>query len=376
MRDKLEKLAPYLQALPGILQYQVFTKIVITLWLFLMGRVYRILLNSMGRVAVSTGDFTFLFGHWQGILILLVALVSLYGYVAIDLNAKVILSRDLLSGEKISAWSVLKRAFPTIGRFVCLAGFGVILYIALIAPVLGFGVSLTLTKGFYIPTFISSVIADTPLFLVAVSILMLVFLSVGVANLFILHGVVLDGLPVNEAGKQSRQLIRVNWKDYLKQNLLFLLVILALLAAAVLVLLVLPLALVQLLPLSAPVRRALTVFFLTSGVLLSALFQRYVPQTWMVRAFGGNEAWGVLMAATIGVPLYACGGGTIPLLQSWLAEGMSLGSAAAFMITGPATKITNLGALKICMGWRRFWLYLGFVMMFSLLSGLLINLVL
>ena len=112
------------------------------------------------------------------------------------------------------------------------------------------------------------------------------------------------------------------------------------------------------------------------GVLLSAMFQRYVPQAWMVRAFGGNEAWGVLMAATIGVPLYACGGGTIPLLQSWLAEGMSLGSAAAFMITGPATKITNLGALKICMGWRRFWLYLGYVMLFSLLSGLLINLVL
>ena len=121
--------------------------------------------------------------------------------------------------------------------------------------------------------------------------------------------------------------------------------------------------------------KATGLYFLL-GVLLSALFQRYVPQAWMVRAFGGNEAWGVLMAATIGVPLYACGGGTIPLLQSWLAEGMSLGSAAAFMITGPATKITNLGALKICMGWRRFWLYLGYVMLFSLLSGLLINLVL
>ena len=121
--------------------------------------------------------------------------------------------------------------------------------------------------------------------------------------------------------------------------------------------------------------KATGLYFLL-GVLLSALFQRYVPQAWMVRAFGGNEAWGVLMAATIGVPLYACGGGTIPLLQSWLAEGMSLGSAAAFMITGPATKITNLGALKICMGWRRFLLYLGYVMLFSLLSGLLINLVL
>ena len=118
--------------------------------------------------------------------------------------------------------------------------------------------------------------------------------------------------------------------------------------------------------------RATGVYFLL-GVLLSALFQRYVPQDLMVRMFGNNEAWGVLMAATIGVPLYACGGGTIPILKSWLAEGMSLGSAAAFMITGPATKITNLGALKICMGWRRFLLYIGYVILFSVVSGIIVN---
>ncbi len=109
------------------------------------------------------------------------------------------------------------------------------------------------------------------------------------------------------------------------------------------------------------------------GVALSAVFQRYVPQDLMVRVFGGNEAWGVLMAATIGVPLYACGGGTIPLIREWLAEGMSLGSAAAFMITGPATKITNLGALKIIFGIKRFILYLAFVMLFSLMTGLAVN---
>ena len=94
----------------------------------------------------------------------------------------------------------------------------------------------------------------------------------------------------------------------------------------------------------------------------------------MVNVFGGNEAWGILMAATIGVPLYACGGGTIPLLQEWLLSGMSMGSASAFMITGPATKITNLGALKIAMGWKRFLLYILFVMLFAFLSGLAVNL--
>ncbi len=110
------------------------------------------------------------------------------------------------------------------------------------------------------------------------------------------------------------------------------------------------------------------------GVLLSALFQRYVPADLMTALFGGNEAFGVLMAATVGVPLYVCGGGTIPLLQAWLQDGMSMGSAASFMITGPATKITNLGALKIVLGVRRFVLYLVFVMVFSLVCGLAVNL--
>ena len=115
--------------------------------------------------------------------------------------------------------------------------------------------------------------------------------------------------------------------------------------------------------------------YFLAGIALSALFQRYVPQDLMVRVFGGNEAWGVLMAATVGVPLYACGGGTIPLLREWLMSGMSIGSAASFMITGPATKITNLGALGIVMGVRRFLLYLGFVMCFATAAGIIVNLI-
>lgn len=112
------------------------------------------------------------------------------------------------------------------------------------------------------------------------------------------------------------------------------------------------------------------------GIVLSCLFQRYVPNDGFVKLFGtGNMGFGVLMAATIGVPLYACGGGTIPLLRYWLLSGMSMGSATAFMITGPATKITNLGALKTVLGIKRFLLYLLFVMLFSFISGMLVNII-
>jgi uncharacterized membrane protein YraQ (UPF0718 family) len=113
--------------------------------------------------------------------------------------------------------------------------------------------------------------------------------------------------------------------------------------------------------------------YFLAGTALSAAFMRYVPEEFVVAMFGGDKAFGVLMAATIGVPLYACGGGTIPLLQQWLATGMSMGSAASFMITGPATKITNLGAMKIVLGARRFAVYIAFSMAFALITGILID---
>jgi len=110
-------------------------------------------------------------------------------------------------------------------------------------------------------------------------------------------------------------------------------------------------------------------------IALSAAFQRYVPESVMVSLFG-NKALGVFMAATIGVPLYVCGGGTIPLLQQWLATGMSLGQATAFMLVGPATKITNLGAVKIVLGIKRFAFYIIFCVVFAVLFGLLVDLIL
>ena len=112
------------------------------------------------------------------------------------------------------------------------------------------------------------------------------------------------------------------------------------------------------------------------GILLTALYQIHVPGEFVSGLFGKYNGFGVLMAATIGVPVYMCGGGTIPLLQQWLADGMSMGSAAAFMITGPATKITNLGAMKIVLGWKRFLIYLLFAIAFAWCTGMIVDFIL
>ena len=55
--------------------------------------------------------------------------------------------------------------------------------------------------------------------------------------------------------------------------------------------------------------------------------------------------------------------------------GMSMGAGTAFMITGPGTKVTNLGALKIVLGIKKFIIYLAYVIVFACVSGLLIDVV-
>lgn len=116
-----------------------------------------------------------------------------------------------------------------------------------------------------------------------------------------------------------------------------------------------------------------TLPYFLAGILLAALFTIHLPQDDFARLFGRDSAWGVLLSATLGVPLYMCGGGTVPILISWLASGMSPGSAVAFMLSGPATKITNITALKAVLGLKNFVFYLLFVLLFSTAAGLIVN---
>ena len=259
-----QKLRRILQAVPDIFIYQIITKAAIMIWLFLLGKIFQALLRSSGRVAVTSGDYKFLFTTWQGIGILLVGLVLLFIYVAFDLNAMIVLCGNLLNGENARIGECMKEGLLSIGKFMNLRGIIVVIYIALIAPVLGIGLSISLTKNLYIPTFITAFIESSLLYSALAVLAALLFLSIGIANLFILHG-------IKEAGQQSASLIRTNWKDYLKQNILYLLIIMGLLAGVAIVFLFFPLKVISMLPLSAGVNRLLTVFFVTGGVIVSVL---------------------------------------------------------------------------------------------------------
>ena len=109
--------------------------------------------------------------------------------------------------------------------------------------------------------------------------------------------------------------------------------------------------------------------YLLFGVVLAAWFERYVPPDLVAGFFGARRGLGVLFATTISIPLYVCGGGTIPLIRAWMAAGMGSGDAMAFMLAGPTIKITNLSAVKMIFAGRHFALYLAYNLLFAVIAG-------
>lgn len=74
-------------------------------------------------------------------------------------------------------------------------------------------------------------------------------------------------------------------------------------------------------------------FFLLALV-VAGLVQALIPSRWIVSLVGPQSGFCVLIAVAMGVPLYACGGGTIPVVQVLTQMGMSQGAALASSYPG------------------------------------------
>ena len=106
---------------------------------FVYSKISMLLINSTGRVAVTSGDFKFLFTTWQGVLLILITLLTLFLFVGLNINSLIILSKRLLTGEKPSVLLCIKEGFLSIKRILNPVGLLVVLFISLFAPIIGFG---------------------------------------------------------------------------------------------------------------------------------------------------------------------------------------------------------------------------------------------
>ncbi len=90
----------------------------------------------------------------------------------------------------------------------------------------------------------------------------------------------------------------------------------------------------------------------TLGVLLAAVSATFLSPDLVGSALGSGSRWAVPAGVLLGIPLYACGGGAIPIVETMIRLGMTPGAALAFFIAGPATKFHTIGTLGAVFGRR------------------------
>jgi uncharacterized protein len=111
------------------------------------------------------------------------------------------------------------------------------------------------------------------------------------------------------------------------------------------------------------------------GIVIAALVKNTVSPDWILHTLGRNPLISVVAAAGAGIPLYACGGAAIPVMQQLAEMGLGRGAVLAFFISGPATKISTLVMLKSVFNNRFFWLYLGISLAGAVCFGMVVNLI-
>jgi len=95
-----------------------------------------------------------------------------------------------------------------------------------------------------------------------------------------------------------------------------------------------------------------------------------MPVNLLIDKIDTSSPFGIVMAAVAGIPMYACGGGVIPMISSLIAQGMARGSAIAFLISGPATRITSLAAIAVILKKRFILLYVLVLLMYAVAVGM------
>jgi uncharacterized protein len=111
------------------------------------------------------------------------------------------------------------------------------------------------------------------------------------------------------------------------------------------------------------------------GIVLGATVEVLVPGRWIFALFGSGGWLQILLASLLGVPLYACGGGTIPLVQALLDQGMAPGAALAFLVAGPATRVAPLMALVTILRPAFVVAYVIALIVYSVVIGVIYGLV-
>ncbi|MDG1810911.1 MAG: permease [Polaribacter sp.] len=112
------------------------------------------------------------------------------------------------------------------------------------------------------------------------------------------------------------------------------------------------------------------------GIAIGAAMHGYVPENFFNQYLGGGEWWTVPLAVIIAIPMYANAAGIVPVIEVFVAKGVPLGTAIAFMMATVGLSIPEATLLKKVMSLKLIAIFFAVVTIAIIISGFLFNMIL
>lgn len=115
--------------------------------------------------------------------------------------------------------------------------------------------------------------------------------------------------------------------------------------------------------------------YIIIGVGIGAAMHGYVPENFFATYLGSGAWWTVPLAVLFAVPMYANAAGIVPVIQVFVAKGVPIGTAIAFMMGVVGLSIPEATLLKKVMTFKLIGIFFGVVTLCIVISGYLFNLI-
>lgn len=109
------------------------------------------------------------------------------------------------------------------------------------------------------------------------------------------------------------------------------------------------------------------------GIGIGAFMHGFVPEGFFEQYMSRDNWYAVPLSVMLAVPMYANAAGIVPIIEVFVAKGIPLGTAIAFMMAVVGLSLPEATLLKKVMTWRLIAVFFITVMLFIILSGYLFN---
>ena len=113
--------------------------------------------------------------------------------------------------------------------------------------------------------------------------------------------------------------------------------------------------------------------YIIIGVGIGAAIHNWIPESLITAVLGKDKWYSVVIAAFVGIPMYADIFGTLPIAEALIAKGVGLGTALTFMMGVTALSLPSMIMLKQVIKPKLLWTFIGLVSAGIIIIGYVFN---